>query len=98
MAAGDAAVQLTATVANDAYFVIQPGSGIEWCVHTIAHSAACTLYITNGTTYIQIDTDTAAGAWINQTFFINNTIYLAVKNTSGSTADFASTGVITKSA
>lgn len=96
MAAGDAAVQLTATIANDAYFNIQPGTGIEWCIHTIAHSAACTLYITNGTAYIQMDTDTTAGAWIDKTFFITNSIYLAVKNTSGSSADFAYTGVVTK--
>jgi len=97
MAAGESAGLITATVANDTYFVIQPGAGIEWCIHNIAHSANCTLYLTNGTTYIQMDTGTGAGAWINQVFFISNTLYIAVKNTSGGNADFGAIGVITKS-
>lgn len=96
MAEGDAAGLLTATVADQAYFNIQPGAGIEWCIHNIAHGANCTLYLTNGTTYIQMDTGTGAGAWINQTYFVSNTLYVAVKNTSGGNADFGCIGVITK--
>lgn len=96
MAAGDAISHIESVTATTGIMAIQPGSGVEWCIHNIAVGEACTLCLTDGTNDVEIDTMTAPGGWINQVWFLTNTCYLRVKNTSASAAYFGYTGVVTK--
>lgn len=94
----DTAVTSIESVDASAYMDIKPGAGVEWCVHNIIAGAACELYISNGTNEVKFDTQIANSGWINQAWFLKNTVYLRVKNTSAGAAYFGYTGIISNSA
>lgn len=96
MAAGDAIDGVSASVAASGNCVIQPGAGVEWCVHNVFCGQNCDVYFVNGSVEIKFDSMTAPGAWIGQTFFLTNSYYLKIVNTSASAGYYGWTGVQTK--
>lgn len=96
MAAGDAKSGIAAVAASGSTNII-PDSGQEWCVHNILHSKACSLYLTNGTLDVLIDSSGAAGGWTGYTFFLTTTYYIKVVNDDTvNTNNVGYTGVQTK--
>jgi hypothetical protein len=100
MAAGDAVIPAASSIAAGAYLAIQPGAGVEWCVHNIlAGLASCELSFYDGTNIIIIDTQgtsTTGNGWVNQVYFVNNSCYLRLKNNESTARLFSFTGVVTK--
>lgn len=101
MAAGDAKTEVSGSIAASGTYLIQPGSGEEWCIHNIMHYGAagstCKIALTDGAADVDFDTGSNGGGWINQTFFITDTHYLKLTNTHASIACyFAYTGIQTK--
>lgn len=97
MVAGDAVNGVSASVAAAGNYLIQPGAGIEWCIHNIFAGQNCDIYFVNGATEIKFDSMAATGAWIGQTYFLTNTYYLKIVNTHATVAGyFGYTGVQTK--
>ena len=76
---------------------IRPSSGVEAIVHNIYTSGMASLYLTNGTDNILIDSITSDyGAWVDFKFHITNDYYLKVKSLEVSrTINIAWDGVIT---
>jgi hypothetical protein len=95
MARGDVKSGI-ASVANNGFLTIQPGSTEEWVIHDLYHAAGCDVQITNGTDIITIESPTGAGQKNNRTHHLTNTFYMKIKNTSGSTAVYGYDGVQTK--
>lgn len=95
MAAGDAKVALSA-VLTTAYLDVKPTGSEEWAIHNLFHGAEAELYFSDGTNQILIASDTLEGGWLNQTFRVNATYYLRIKNTNAGTKYLGYTGVITK--
>lgn len=100
MTAGDAVAPAPSSISAGAYLAIQPGSGVEWCIHNIfAGLASCELSFYDGTNTIVIDTQgtsTTGNGWVNQCFFITNSCYLRLKNNAATASLFSFTGVQTK--
>ena len=101
MAAGDAITDVSGPIAASGTFLIQPGAGVEWCIHNIMHYGAtgstCKITLTDGTVDVDFDTGSEGGGWINQCFFLTNTHYLKLTNTHASVACvFGYTGIVTK--
>jgi len=98
MAVGDA-VLAGADKADDATTDIQPGSGVEWLIHTLIaeEGQAFEVWMTpnGGSNFYLIDT-IAGGSVHGLTHRLSNTVYLQMKNVSGGTAYNAYAGVITK--
>jgi hypothetical protein len=93
MAAGDAVAAIS-SIANNSSLTIQPGSGVEWCIHNISTgSGNAELYMTDGSNTSKVDTSTG---WAGYAWFLTNSVYLTVKNVSGGTLYFGYTGVVTK--
>ena len=100
MAAGDAVVSISAAVADDGFLDVRPGSGVEWSIHNLFAAGAAELYFYDGTNSILIDSGgsgtTSGISWTGMVFEVTNSIYLRVKNVSGSTANLGYSGRVTK--
>jgi hypothetical protein len=97
MAAGDA-VTGWATKASNATTDVQPGSSIEWLVHTLVSTSGAPMevYLTSdGATFTLIDT-LPGGTVDGLMYTITNTTWLRLKNTSGATAYNGYMGRVTK--
>jgi len=95
MAVGDV-INGHSSVANDAFQTIQPGSGVEWCVHNIVYAGAMELEYFDGTNTIKLDADSAFGARLNLCLHCTNSKYYRVKNKSGGAMYIGYDGVQTK--
>lgn len=94
MAVGDKKVGII-TIPNASYGAIQPPTTEEWTIHNIIlpYGTYANLYVSNGTTRIQIDT---GNSWLGYVFHLTNTHYLEIYNSTGSTLNVAYQGVQTK--
>jgi len=95
MAVGDVKNGLVSISANGSA-VIQPPSGEEWMIVNITVSGAASLYWTDGTTDVLIDSSTGGKTWANFKWFITNTLYLKVVDDSGGGINMVYDGVQTK--
>lgn len=82
MAAGDVYNKIDADVDSSETFLMQPDSGVEVVIHNITHTDTATLQFTDGSTVIDVDTQTGAGAWMGMFLHCTNGAYyrLAVAN------------------
>lgn len=104
MAVGDTVTALVSKT-NNSTLDIQPGSGVEWFVHTI-FSQQQTLGVTPSIEIYQVDdaagtnkklTDTFLGGSVHGlTFRVTNIGWIQLKNISGSTQFIGYHAVITK--
>lgn len=97
MAVGDT-VTAWASTASAGTNDIQPGSSVEWFIHTLlsAQGTAMEVYMTsNGSTFTLVDT-LSGGSVHALTFRLTNTVWMRIKNISGGTAFNGYQGVITK--
>lgn len=76
--------------------VIQPPAGEEWMIVNISVSDAASLYWTDGTTDVYIDSSQGSQTWANYKWFITNTLYLKVVDDSGAGISMVYNGVQTK--
>lgn len=103
MTAGDSisstGATVSASVANNQYLTIQPGSGAEWRIESIYCGGAYILYAYDGTNYTEIHRSPAAGKVprdVIDSDIITNTLYFKVKNVSGASTVFSFNGVVWK--
>ena len=96
MAAGDRYQQGVTATAQNAYFSIQPLSGIECVVHNVIHSTDAVLEFFDGTTAVTVDTQLGGGAWMGVYLHCTNSKYYRVKNTNASSNNICCDGVQTK--
>ena len=96
MAAGDRYQQGVTSVAQDAYFSIQPAVDTECVVHNISHSTDASLEFFDGTNYVTVDTQTGNGSWMGMFLHCTNSKYYRVKNINGSSNNMCCDGVQTK--
>lgn len=99
MAVGDTVTALVSK-ANNATLDIQPGSGVEWFIHTLVSEQGLKIevYLVDdaaGTNKKLIDT-TTGGSVHGLTYRVTNVGWIQLKNTSGSTQFIGYQGVITK--
>jgi hypothetical protein len=100
MAVGDAVNAFTST-ANNANLDVQPGSGVEWFIHTVYGEEALGAYeIWRGddasfTNSKKVRT-VAAGDVHGLTYRVTNAKPMRIKNVSGATQFLGYDGVITK--
>ena len=93
MAVGDVVTNIT-SLANNAYLTYQPAAGVETMVINTYGEGAFETYVYNGTTRILIDKSTSTPyATTLQKILVNNTIYMQIKNVSGSTLNFGYSGI-----
>jgi hypothetical protein len=98
MAAGDAVVSLSPSVAAGAFVTIQPGAGVEWLIQNIMSQGSIVLEWFDGTNAIDFETSPVGqpGAYLNTTFRLTNALFLRVKNNEATTKNIGYTGVQTK--
>lgn len=87
-----------ASKANNATTDVQPGSSIEWLIHTLLSGSAKSVevYMTeDGSTFTLVDT-IAGGSVHGLTWRLTNTTWMRLKNVSGGTAYVGYQGVVTK--
>jgi len=103
MTAGDSisstGATVSASVANDQYLTIQPGSGAEWRIESIYCGGAYILYVYDGTNDTEIHRSSMPGKVPKSALdndIITNTLYLRVQNKSGGTAKYAFNGLVWK--
>ena len=98
MAADDRYLIAPASVANTAYMTIQPGTGVEAIIKNIFCAAAAEIHLYDGANDILLDTSALSGqnVWLNLSIDVTNTVYLRVKNVSGSAQIMSAGGVQTK--
>lgn len=96
MAAGDAVVALSASLANNSFLDLQPSGTVEWVIHNIytPEGAAYELYWYDGTNSLKIDHDAAVGRY-NLQIHTTNAKYLRIKNVSGSSQNVGYDGIVT---
>ena len=98
MAISDA-VTAWASKASAATTTVQPGSGVEWLIHTLVAGSGKSMevYLTSdaGSTFTLIDTITG-GSVHGLTYRLTNAVYMQLKNVSGGTAFNGYQGVVTK--
>ena len=92
MTVGDTVVGLSASVADDGYMDIQPGSGIEWSIHNIFWADAVEIYWYDGTNTIKFDSDGGNGARLNTVLEVTNSKYIRVKNVSDAVQNIGYSG------
>ena len=96
MAVGDVVSEIS-NIAAGSYLTIQPSAGNEWVIHNIYHEYDIQLEYYDGADEIAFDTDTGAGVYAKFAFHVNNSHYLRIKNTHGSTTySIGYDGIITK--
>jgi hypothetical protein len=98
MARGDVVAELTAVSGTSSY-TVQPGSGVEWVIKTFAgdNNSSTILRAYDGSITTNMVNGEEAGDIGGQvTVPINNTHYLALRNSTGSTLNMAYFGYITK--
>ena len=95
MAVGDIFNIIPTSVENNATLDIRPSSGQEAVIHNIYYSNSVEFYITNGTNSIKFDSDSTLGARLCMCFHVTNTIYIQIKNVSGSVIYVSYDGVVT---
>lgn len=98
MAVGDAVVGGTYNLANNSTIDIQPGSGVEWLIHTIGSQSGKAIevyYLENATNEVLVDSFTG-GSVHGLNWRITNGEILRLKNTSGGAALVFYNGVVTK--
>ncbi len=94
MAALNDIVESFEGVANSGFMTIQATAGQSWMIVNIGSSGTSELYKYNGTDLIFFDDiTTVGGVFANFKFFINDTNYLRLKNTSGASANMTFDGV-----
>jgi len=96
MAAGDVYNQGVTAVAQNAYFSIQPVSGVECVIHNISHSTDSVLEFYDGTTAVTVDTQIGSGSWMGMFLHCTSAKYYRVKNTNASSNNICCDGVQTK--
>jgi len=92
---GEAVGILSATAASGT-LDIKPPAGEEWIVHNVYHDGPATLYKTDGTNTVTIDTDTSGGVWSGFFFHVTNSHYLQVKNDDSSSKVLGYDGIRSK--
>lgn len=95
MAAGDVFNQGVSTITSTP-FAIQPASGAEVVIHNITHSASATLQFYDGTSSIDVDTQTGAGAWMGMFLHCTNGKYYRVSSVGNASNNVCCDGVQTK--
>lgn len=96
MAAGDAYVKTPTSTADTANLDLQPSAGVEVVVHNVyvPEGTKVELYYYNGSDTIKhLTTYTSL---YNCQFHCTNSVYIRVKNVSGSAAILAADGMTTK--
>jgi len=96
MAAGDIYNQGVTSVAQNAYFDIQPTTGVEVVIHNISHSADSVLEYYDGTTAVTVDTQIGNGSWMGMFLHCTNSKYYRVKNINAAASNICCDGVQTK--
>lgn len=95
MALGDVVTDVV-TISAGAIYNIKPASGQEWVIHNMLYNGAIEMYKTNGTLDVLYDSDALYGGRINLFLHVTSSVYLKVKNTSGTPITFSYDGIQTK--
>lgn len=98
MARGDVLANVVA-VSGTSSHTVQPGSGVEWIIKAFGGDASASVILRANNGSITTDMVTASQANVvgnRVTVPINNSNYLAIRNSSGSTINVAYYGYITK--
>jgi hypothetical protein len=98
MAAGDAYIKTPTSTASGSFLDLQPSGSVEVVVHDIyvATGSAYEVYYSDGTNNILYLSMPAGGGALNLQAHCTNSVYVRVKNTSGSTIFMAASGMTTK--
>ena len=83
------------TISADSYLTIQPPSGEEWMITNIFCSKSAEIYITDGSKDVKYYQISLGEPWSGK-LFITNSIYVKVKNISGSNEEIGYSGVKSK--
>jgi hypothetical protein len=94
MAVLDAVAVLSAGVTNGSFVEVQPSGTVQWVIHNIYGEGAFELYWYDGTNSIKIDTEAAVPWLANLELHVTNSVWVRIKNTSGSTFDFGYDGIV----
>ena len=95
MAKGDAVASVSSVNAA-AIKTIQPGAGVEWIIHNIAHEAEVELYMVEGANKLLFDASATKGSWSAYFFHATDTVYLEVKNTNAGAKLIGYSGIVSK--
>ncbi|MCK9327021.1 MAG: hypothetical protein M0P69_16130 [Bacteroidales bacterium] len=95
MATSDAIGEIL-SIATGSSLNIKPTAPAEWIVHNIyvPEGLSAEIYFTNGTDDILVDT--ISGSYLGYFFHAKATLYLKVKNTSGSAMKIGYDGIAVK--
>lgn len=94
MTAGSVVAANNSTGAS-ATWTVQPAAGVEWSIHNVYWSGACSLKKYDGIYTVTFDSPTSAGALTNMIIHLNNSVYLQITDTSGATNVMGYDGVQT---
>lgn len=95
MSIGDVVGSMAVIAATD-IITLQPLSGDEWVVTNIYYADAVEFNYFDGTNSILFDSDDSAGARLNMTFHLTNSLYMRVKNATAGAVYIAYDGIKTK--
>ena len=96
MAAGDKFVIKSASLANNAFLEVRPGSGVEVVIHNVLVPAGVTIGVTayDGTNEVQWHNGSAP--LFSHSIGLTNADYMRVQNLSGGAVTVVVQGVVTK--
>lgn len=95
MAAGDVVSGISASVANNGFYDIQPSAGVEESVHNCYAGASIELYYFDGSTSVGPFDSHTVGI-VNQRFHCTNSRRVRIKNVSGAAQNLGFDGMQTK--
>jgi len=72
------------SIANNGLFAIQPASGQEYTVHNIYYAGSVQINQTDGVNVLNYMSDSSAGGMLGYNLNVTNTLYITIKNMSGS--------------
>lgn len=96
MAVNDIVTVVPTSVAAGTSLTIQPGAGIEWLIKNLYYGGAVTIYRTDGTNSIAIDTDSSTGGRFDCCFLLTNDSYVKITNNGTSAIYISYDGLVTK--
>lgn len=84
------------SIANDSYQTLQPTGTQELLIHNLYYDGAVEIYISDGTHRVKFDNDATYGARNGQYYKCTATIFIEVKNKSGSSMYIGADGYYTR--
>lgn len=95
MAVGGQFAGITASLASGSFQDIRPAASHEAVITLLAYSGAVILYLSDGTTNIEVDSDGSAGSMLGRNYHVSNSLYYRLYNNSGGSISVAYEGLYT---